>query len=108
MDRRKELIITGGFNVSPTEVEEVLRGHPDVEDAAVVSLPRSDGSEMVAAAVVMTDGATFSAEALRDYCRTRLAAYKVPRRIDVVPELPRSLIGKVLRKDLREQLLKSA
>ena len=105
VDRRKELIITGGFNVSPSEVEEVLRAHPDVEDAAVVALPRSDGSEMVAAAVVMTEAATFSAEALRDYCRTRLAAYKVPRRIDAVTDLPRSLIGKVLRKDVRERMI---
>ncbi|MGM1016658.1 MAG: long-chain-fatty-acid--CoA ligase [Actinomycetota bacterium] len=105
VDRRKELIITGGFNVSPSEVEESLRSHPDVADAAVVSLPRGDGAEMVAAAVVVRDGAVFEAEALRDYCRTRLAAYKVPRQVVAMDDLPRSLIGKVLRKDVRERIL---
>lgn len=105
VDRRKELIITGGFNVSPSEVEEALRSHPDVEDAAVVSLPRGDGAEMVAAAVVLHASAAIEMEALRDYCRTRLAAYKVPRRIVPVDDLPRSLIGKVLRKDVRQRML---
>lgn len=105
VDRRKELIITGGFNVSPSEVEESLRSHPDVVDAAVVSLPRGDGAEMVAAAVVVREGAVFEAEALRDYCRTRLAAYKVPRQVVAMDDLPRSLIGKVLRKDVRERIL---
>ncbi|MFJ2370183.1 long-chain-fatty-acid--CoA ligase [Microbacterium sp. NPDC087665] len=105
VDRRKELIITGGFNVSPSEVEEALRSHPDVEDAAVVSLPRGDGAEMVAAAVVLHASAAIEMEALRDYCRTRLAAYKVPRRIVPMDDLPRSLIGKVLRKDVRQRML---
>jgi long-chain acyl-CoA synthetase len=105
VDRRKELIITGGFNVSPSEVEEALRSHPDVEDAAVVALPRGDGAEMVAAAVVLHASAAIEMEALRDYCRTRLAAYKVPRRIVPMDDLPRSLIGKVLRKDVRQRML---
>lgn len=105
VDRRKELIITGGFNVSPSEVEEALRSHPDVEDAAVVALPRGDGAEMVAAAVVLHASAVIEMEALRDYCRTRLAAYKVPRRIVPMDDLPRSLIGKVLRKDVRQRML---
>jgi long-chain acyl-CoA synthetase len=105
VDRRKELIITGGFNVSPSEVEEALRSHPDVEDVAVVSLPRGDGAEMVAAAVVLHASAAIEMEALRDYCRTRLAAYKVPRRIVPMDDLPRSLIGKVLRKDVRQRML---
>ncbi|MDQ0642775.1 long-chain-fatty-acid--CoA ligase [Microbacterium murale] len=105
VDRLKELIITGGFNVSPSEVESALEAHPDVVAAAVVGLPRSSGSEEVAAAVVLREGAELNADALRDFCRTRLTPYKVPRRITVVDDLPRSLIGKVLRRQVREQLL---
>ncbi|MFG6475395.1 long-chain-fatty-acid--CoA ligase [Microbacterium sp. P06] len=105
VDRLKELIITGGFNVSPTEVEETLQQHPDVSDAAVVALPRRDGGEDVAAAVVLRPDASLDVNALRDFCRTRLAAYKVPKRIFVVEDLPRSLIGKVLRREVRSRLL---
>ncbi|MFF2632369.1 long-chain-fatty-acid--CoA ligase [Microbacterium sp. NPDC058021] len=105
VDRLKELIITGGFNVSPSEVEDTLRSHPDVEDAAVVALPRSHGGEDVACAVVLRAGATLDPEGLREYCRGRLAAYKVPKRIVQMDDLPRSLIGKVLRREVRERIL---
>jgi long-chain acyl-CoA synthetase len=105
VDRLKELIITGGFNVSPSEVEDALVAHPDVTAAAVVGLPRPHGGEDVAAAVVLRDGAVLDVDALRDFCRTRLTPYKVPRRITAVDELPRSLIGKVLRRQVRDQLL---
>lgn len=104
-DRMKELIITGGFNVSPSEVEEVLMSHPDVEAAAVVGLPRGSGGEDVAAAVVMRSGAVFDAGALRDFCRPHLTAYKVPKRVVAVDELPRNQIGKVLRRVVRDELL---
>ncbi|SFS14785.1 long-chain acyl-CoA synthetase [Microbacterium sp. cf046] len=107
VDRIKEIIITGGFNVAPTEVEEALSGHPDVVDAAVVALPRKGGEEVVAA-VVLREGVELDPEALRDYCKQHLAAYKVPRRFFAVDELPRSLIGKVLRRQVREQLLRDA
>ena len=107
VDRLKEIIITGGFNVAPTEVEEALQGHPDVSEAAVVALPRKGGEEVVAA-VVLREGAVLDPEALRDYCRQHLAAYKVPRKFFEVDELPRSLIGKVLRRQVREQLLREA
>ncbi|KQZ23995.1 long-chain-fatty-acid--CoA ligase [Microbacterium sp. Root553] len=105
VDRLKELIITGGFNVSPTEVEDALEAHPDVVAAAVVGLPRASGGEEVAAAVVLRDGATLDAGALRDFCRTRLTPYKVPKRVVAVDELPRSLIGKVLRRQVRDRML---
>lgn len=104
VDRKKELIITGGFNVSPSEVEDALRSHPDVVEAAAVGLPRAAGGEDVTAAVVLRPQATIDEAAWREYCRGRLAAYKVPRRIVPVDELPKSMLGKVLRKKVREQL----
>ncbi|BDI22364.1 long-chain-fatty-acid--CoA ligase [Herbiconiux sp. L3-i23] len=105
VDRRKELIITGGFNVSPSEVETVLLAHPDVEAAAAVGLPRPGGGEDVAAAIVLRAGATPDTAGVREFARKHLAAYKVPKHIVVRDELPRSLIGKVLRRQVREQLI---
>lgn len=105
IDRVKELIITGGFNVSPSEVEQVLTLQPDVEAAAVVGLPRSAGGEDVVAAVVVKEEAAFDARALREFARAHLAAYKVPKRIVQVDDLPRSQIGKVIRRAVREKLL---
>lgn len=105
VDRLKELIISGGFNISPSEVEQALLLHPDIVDAAVVGLPRSAGGEQVAAAVVLRDGAVFDADAIREWTRGRLTAYKVPRTIVELGELPRSLVGKVQRREVREQLL---
>ncbi|PPB47930.1 long-chain fatty acid--CoA ligase [Arthrobacter pityocampae] len=105
VDRIKELIITGGFNVSPSEVEGVLRAQPGVVDSAVVGLPRAGGGEDVAAAVLLAPGAALDVEALRASCRGALAAYKVPRTIVQVEDLPRSLIGKVLRREVRSQLI---
>lgn len=105
VDRIKELIITGGFNVAPTEVESALRQHPRVEDAAVVGLPSEHSGEEVVAAVVLTPGADVDIEEIRASVRGILTPYKVPRRIFVVDELPTSLIGKVLRRQVRDRLL---
>lgn len=107
VDRLKEIIITGGFNVAPSEVEEQLLTHPDVEAVAVVGIPSAVGEDVVAA-VVIRNGAFFDPEALRTFCRTRLTPYKVPKRIVRVPELPRSLIGKVLRRQVRAELIEGA
>jgi long-chain acyl-CoA synthetase len=104
VDRIKELIITGGFNVAPSEVEAALLAHPSVADAAAVGIANPSGGEDVVAAVVLAPGAMLDVEALREHCRTRLSAYKVPRRIVEVVELPRSLIGKVLRRQVRDSL----
>lgn len=104
VDRIKELIITGGFNVAPTEVEVALRQHPQVVDAAVVGLPSAHSGEEVVA-VVVVDEENVDVEAIREFVRGILTPYKVPRRIFVVDELPTSLIGKVLRRQVREQLL---
>ncbi|GAA4065599.1 long-chain-fatty-acid--CoA ligase [Microbacterium laevaniformans] len=106
VDRIKELIITGGFNVAPTEVENALRQHPRVVDAAVVGLPSEhSGEEVVAAVVLDGSGAGVDTDSIRDYARSILTPYKVPRRIFIVDELPKSLIGKVLRRQVRESLL---
>ena len=105
VDRAKELVITGGFNVSPTEVEAVLRLHGSVADAAVFGKPLDRGGEMVVAAIELVAGAELDEAALEAHCREHLAAYKVPRRIVAIAETPRSLLGKVLRKQVREQVL---
>lgn len=105
VDRIKELIITGGFNVAPTEVESVLRQHPLVEDAAVVGLPNEHSGEEVVAAIVVAPGEEIDVEAVREFARGILTPYKVPRRVFVVDELPKSLIGKVLRRQVRDRLL---
>ncbi|GHD82894.1 long-chain acyl-CoA synthetase [Salinibacterium amurskyense] len=105
VDRIKELIITGGFNVAPSEVEEALRQQHTIADAAVVGMPSEHSGEDVVAAVVLAPGASLDESAIRESLRRNLAAYKVPKRVVVVDELPRSLIGKVLRRQVREQLL---
>jgi len=105
VDRIKELIITGGFNVAPSEVEEALRQHASIADAAVVGLPSEHNGEIVVAAVVLAKGATLDETTVRDFVRANLAAYKVPKSVISVEELPKSLIGKVLRRQVREQLL---
>jgi long-chain acyl-CoA synthetase len=105
VDRMKELVITGGFNVSPTEVEDALRGFAGVSDIAIVGLPSARDGEHVVAAVVQKPGETVDGEALRAYARENLAAYKVPKHVYFVDELPKSLIGKVLRKKVKEGLL---
>lgn len=106
VDRVKELIITGGFNVSPSEVEQVLQRHPAIEEAAVVGIEKDSGEEVVAA-VVVAPGHTLDAEEIREFCRQYLARYKVPRRITVMKDMPKSMLGKVLRKKVKEQIAPS-
>jgi long-chain acyl-CoA synthetase len=105
VDRIKELIITSGFNVSPSEVEDLIRTLPGIADVAVVGLPDEHSGERVAAAVVLEPGATLDEAAARAFVRAELTPYKVPKSWFVVDELPKSLIGKVLRKNVRESLL---
>ena len=107
VDRIKEVIITGGFNVSPTEVETALKQHDSVADAAVVGIPQASGGEMVAAAVIPAEGHAVDEHALREHCYARVTRYKVPRKIVAVDDLPRSMLGKILRRKVREQLIAS-
>jgi long-chain acyl-CoA synthetase len=98
--------IAPSASVAPTEVENALRQHPQVEDAAVVGLPSEHSGEEVVAAVVLTPGiGEPDIEGIREYARGILTPYKVPRRVFVVDELPKSLIGKVLRRQVRDSLL---
>ena len=106
VDRKKDMIIAGGYNIYPREVEEVLFAHPGVAEAAVVGLPDEYRGETVAAFVVPKPGVTLTAEELDKYCRENLAAYKVPRIYEFRSELPKSAVGKVLRRELREAALK--
>lgn len=108
VDRIKELVITGGFNVYPSEVETVLRRHESIEDAAVVGLASADGGEEVVAAVVLAPGYEVDREALREFCRADLTPYKVPRRFIAVDELPVNAMGKVLRREVRAILEQQA
>ncbi|MDR2974234.1 MAG: AMP-binding protein [Propionibacteriaceae bacterium] len=108
VDRKKELIITGGFNVSPTEVELVIKTHPDIADAAVVGLPDAHSGEQVVAAVVPEAGRVIELTELQQFCRARLAAYKVPRRFERMTDLPKSMLGKALRGQIRSELLAQA
>lgn len=104
VDRIKELVITAGFNVAPSEVENVIREHPSVEDIAVVGLPDPVSGEAVVAAVVLVPGAQLDVDALTAHARAHLGAYKVPKRFVVIDELPRNVLGKVLRRRVREQI----
>ncbi len=102
-DRLKDMIITGGENVYSGEVESALLLHPGVATCAVVGVPHPQWGEAVHAAVVLREGHTVEAEALREHCRQRLAGYKCPKTMDFVPALPLSAAGKVLKRQLREQ-----
>ena len=105
VDRKKELIITGGFNVSPSEVEQVIVTVPGIASSAVVGIPRGSGAEIVTAVVVLDDGASFDEDAVRTAAREHLAEYKRPTSYVVWEELPTSLIGKVLRRRVRDTLI---
>lgn len=101
VDRKRDLIITGGFNVYPSEVEQVLASHPAVAECAVVGAPDADWGERVTAVVELRVGASASTEDLQAFCRDRLGGVKSPKVVEIWPSLPRSAIGKVLRKDIR-------
>lgn len=101
VDRAKDLIIVSGFNVYPVEVEDVLRTHPDVADAAVVGEPSSRTGETVVAFVEPLPGSVIDPKSLAEHCARALSRYKCPSRYEVVDELPRNLAGKLVRRELR-------
>jgi long-chain acyl-CoA synthetase len=105
VDRAKDLIIAGGYNIYPRDVEEVLYKHPGVEEACVVGVPDAYRGETVRAYVVPKPGVELTAAELTAFCKERLAAYKVPKQFEFRDHLPKTLIGKVLRRALREEAL---
>ena len=100
-DRKKDIIITRGFNISPREVEEVLAEHPKVQEAALVAIPGSRGDEVVTAFIVAVEGEALTEREIGDHCEAELAQYKRPKVVRFVESLPKSATGKVLRKELR-------
>ena len=100
VDRKKDLIIRGGYNIYPREIEEVLYEHPAVAEAAVIGLPHSSLGEEVGAAVALKPGATATAEELRDYVKGQVAAYKYPRHVWIVDSLPKGATGKIQKRDI--------
>ncbi|WP_124069400.1 fatty acid--CoA ligase family protein [Filibacter tadaridae] len=102
VDRKKDLVIVGGYNVYPREVEEVLFAHRDIVEAAVIGLPDPDFGESILAFVVLKDGLSQDEAQLLDYCNKRLAKYKVPKRIEFLDELPKNTTGKILRRSLKD------
>ena len=103
VDRKKDMIIAGGYNIYPREVEEVLYQHPKVLECAVIGVPDEYRGETVKAFIVLKPGETATAEEIIEFCRKHLAAYKVPKLIEFMDELPKSAVGKVLRRILRER-----
>jgi long-chain acyl-CoA synthetase len=104
IDRKKDMIICGGFNVYPRDVEEALFKHPAVQEAAVVGTPDEYRGETVRAFVVLMEGTAATEEEIIAFCRDRLARYKVPTAVEFRAELPKSTVGKVLRRELAAKL----
>ncbi|MGW2650532.1 long-chain-fatty-acid--CoA ligase [Streptomyces sp. NPDC001393] len=104
VDRKKDLIIRGGYNVYPREIEEVLYGHPAIAECAVVGVPDPLHGEEVAAVVVLRTGEEATAEEIRDYAKERVAAYKYPRIVTLATELPKGSTGKILKRELNVPL----
>lgn len=106
VDRKKDMIISGGYNIYPRDVEEVLFEHPKILEAVVTGVPDEYLGETVKAFVVLKPGETATEEEIIEYCRTKLAKYKAPRKVEFRPELPKTIVGKVLRRVLREEEMK--
>jgi len=103
VDRKKDMVIRGGYNIYPREIEELLYEHPDVVEAAVYGIPHPDLGEEVAAVVVLKPGAAVTGDDVRAFVKERVAPYKYPRVVRIVEDLPKSHTGKVLKRELREQ-----
>jgi long-chain acyl-CoA synthetase len=100
VDRKKDLIKPGGFQVWPREVEEIIATHPAVAEVSVAGVPDSNQGEAVKAWVVLRAGQQVTVEELRAFCKDKLAGYKVPRQIEFRDSLPKTMVGKVLRREL--------
>jgi len=106
VQRKKDMIIVSGVNVYPNEVEDALFTHPAILEAVVIGVPDEYRGEVVKAFIVLRPGATATADDVLEFCRANLAKYKVPSLIEFTPSLPKSAVGKVLRRELREMEVK--
>jgi long-chain acyl-CoA synthetase len=106
VDRKKDMIIAGGFNIYPNEVEEVLYQHPAVMEAAVIGVPDERRGEVVKTFVVLREGQSISEEELRTWCKQEMRAYMVPRYVEFRSELPKTMVGKILRRELKDEEMK--
>ena len=106
--RKKDMVKSGGISIYPLEIEGVLYKHPDVVEAAVIGVPDPQWGEAVKAIVVLKEGSSVSGEALIQFCKDQLAAYKVPKSVDIVAALPHTEIGKVNKAKLKESILAGA
>jgi long-chain acyl-CoA synthetase len=102
VDRKKDMIKTSGFQVWPREIEEVISAHPAVMEVGVAGVPDASKGEVAKAYVVLKDGQSSTEEAIRAYCRERLAPYKVPASVEFRSFLPKTMVGKILRRALSE------
>jgi acyl-CoA synthetase (AMP-forming)/AMP-acid ligase II len=103
VDRMRDLIISGGFNVYPSEVEQVIWSHPAVQDCAVIGVPDEHWGEAVKAVVLLKPGESVSEDELIALCKSKVGSVKSPKTIEFWPELPRSAVGKVLKRSIRER-----
>jgi long-chain acyl-CoA synthetase len=108
VDRKKDLIIRGGYNVYPREVEEVLYEHPDITEAAVVGLPDATIGEEVTAMIALRPGSTETADSIREWIKERVAAYKYPRFVQIVDELPKGPTGKLLKREIDPEQVRAS
>jgi len=108
LDRSKDIIISGGFNIYPGEVEQVLWTHPAIQDCAVIGVPHEKWGEAVTAVVELKPGASVAQSELILLCKDQLGSIRTPKSIEIWNSLPRSIVGKVLKKDIREHYWKTS
>lgn len=106
IDRKKDMILASGYNVYPRDVEEVLYQHPSIQEAVVVGVPDEYRGETVKAYIVIKQGATLTEQEVINFCREKMSAYKVPRIVEFRTELPKTAVGKILRRALKEEIRK--
>jgi len=102
VDRKKDMIVAAGYNIFPQEVDEILFQHPKILEACTIGVPDEYRGETVKSYIVVKAGESLDREEVINYCKERLAAYKVPKIIEFIDELPKSAVGKILRRKLKE------
>jgi long-chain acyl-CoA synthetase len=103
VDRKKDMIIASGYNIYPNEIDEILYEHPQVAEACTIGVPDEYRGETVKSFIVLRQGGTVSEQEIIEHCKQKLAAYKVPKKVAFVESLPKSAVGKILRRKLRDQ-----